>query len=190
MYQNDYDKRSSIRQKILAQRAQFSALQREQASQKINGHLVQWPIFQKAEVVHIFLNQSEEPQTVSVIESCWKIKKTVVVPYMVGNNFVLGHSPLTSFNQLQAGKFNIKEPISAMRQSIELEQIDLVIVPGVAFDEKGGRLGYGKGYYDRFLSQIHAFFLGLAFDFQVVDSIPQLPHDIPMDAILTEKGFI
>ena len=69
------------------------------------------------------------------------------------------------------------------------ESFDLVIVPGVAFDRQGGRLGYGKGYYDRFLDQSHAFRLALAFDFQLLETVPTEIHDVPMDGILTENGF-
>ncbi len=189
MYQHIHEARSAIRQKMLVQRPQFSVSQRKKASEQINQYLLQWPIFQKAEVVHIFLNQPEEPETFSIIENCWESQKKIVVPYLVSST-MLGHSVLTSFAQLQKGRFNIQEPIPETRQSVDLQQIDLVIVPGVAFDRKKGRLGYGKGYYDRFLSQIDAFFLGLAFHFQIVPFIPQMSHDIPMDGILTEKGFI
>ncbi|MBF0279846.1 MAG: 5-formyltetrahydrofolate cyclo-ligase [SAR324 cluster bacterium] len=180
----------SVRQAILNHRSRYSNLEREKASKQIQNHLLQWPVFQEAQIVHIFVNQAQEVETTSIIQHCWQTGKTVAVPYLVPQSAILGHSILTTFEQLQTEKFGLREPRSETRQPIDLNTIDLVIVPGLAFDRRGGRLGYGKGYYDRFLSQIKPFFLALAFQFQVLPSIPQFPYDVPMNAILTEKGFI
>ncbi len=182
--------KASIRRDILTTRRQFSAHEREKASQQIQFHLLKWPCFQNAQVVHIFINQPHEVETTAIIDVCWKMEKTVVVPYLVPQSKILGHSILSEFDQLQTEKFDLREPRPETRQSLDLKTIDLVIVPGLAFDKTGGRLGYGKGYYDRFLSQIDGFFLGLTFQFQMVPLLPQSPDDISMDSILTERGFI
>jgi len=182
--------KATIRRDILTARRQFPAREREKASRQIQLHLLEWPFFQNAQVVHIFVNQSYEVETTAIIHVCWKMEKTVVVPYLVPQSNILGHSILSEFEQLQTKKFDLREPRPETRQSVDLKTIDLVIVPGVAFDKIGRRLGYGKGYYDRFLSQINGFFLGLTFQFQIVPMLPQSPHDISMDSILTESGFI
>ena len=86
----------------------------------------------------------------------------------------------------------IMEPDPLLCKPLDPSLIDLIIVPGVAFDSMGGRIGYGKGYYDRFLPQLRADVpkLGLAYDFQVLPRVPQDEFDIRMDAIVTEKGIL
>jgi 5-formyltetrahydrofolate cyclo-ligase len=87
---------------------------------------------------------------------------------------------------LTEGKFGIKEPLPA---APPVDGIDLVLVPGVAFDLKGCRIGYGKGYYDRFLSMQHSFSMGLAYSFQVVDELPRGRFDRRIASIATESGI-
>ena len=182
--------KASIRRDILIRRRQWPLSEREDASQQIQAHLKQWPPFQKAQVVHIFLNQPDEVQTRAIVSDCWQMNKTVVVPFRLPQSRRLGQSILSSFEQLETGEFELREPRPETRKPIDLKAIDLMIVPGVAFDKTGGRLGYGMGYYDRFLPESKALFLGLAFQLQIVPRLPQSPEDVPMDAILTEAGFI
>lgn len=190
MSQDAAQDKQTIRKEILKQRRQFPHQEWQKASQKIWEYLLDWPTFQEAETIHLFINQPHEVETRSIVRYCWQSQKTVVIPYRLPHSSILGHSILSHFDQLVQTQFDLQEPLPEARQAIPLEMIDLVLVPGVAFDQTGGRLGYGKGYYDRFLSQVEAFFLGLTFSFQVLPSFPQSPFDISMDAILTEDGFI
>lgn len=182
--------KNQIRQNFLKARRKLDDTTRQHASQKILTSLQSWDVFHQASVIHTFLSQYDEVQTKAIIELCWSLGKTVVVPYLQPKSKVLGHSILSHFEQLQLGKFDILEPLPQFRQAIELADLELIFVPGVAFDAKGGRLGYGAGYYDRFLSQCQAFFLGLAFQVQISPSLPQAPHDISIHTILTEDGFL
>jgi 5-formyltetrahydrofolate cyclo-ligase len=179
----------TIRQAMLQRRVRFPAPEWKQCSQQIQTHLRQWPVFKNARIVHIYVNIHQEVETRSIIRHCWQSGKTVIVPYLVPQSPVLGHSVLSSFDQLTSGTFDLREPLPESRVSVDLGIIDLVIVPGVAFDKKGGRLGHGGGYYDLFLSRIDATMLGICFSFQIVCELPQASHDIPMHAILTEEGF-
>ena len=86
--------------------------------------------------------------------------------------------------------YGIQEPSPESRIIMTPDMFDLVIVPGVAFDKKGRRIGQGKGYYDRFLELTSAFRLALAFDCQLLENVPSELHDIPMDAILSESGIL
>ena len=95
-----------------------------------------------------------------------------------------------SFDDLISGMYGIQEPSPEKRIKMNPEIIDLVIVPGIAFDRQGGRLGHGKGYYDRFLQFTRAFRLGLAFDCQLLKTVPTESHDVPMNAILSESGIV
>ncbi|RLF88523.1 5-formyltetrahydrofolate cyclo-ligase, partial [Thermococci archaeon] len=95
---------------------------------------------------------------------------------------------IRSFSELRPGKFNIMEPREAIDEEVNL---DLIVVPGVAFDESGYRLGFGKGYYDRFLRSFRETTkLGLAYEFQVLEEVPRDEGDIPVDFIITEKRRI
>lgn len=190
MLQEAAREKQTIREQILKQRRQFPRQEREKASCSVQEHLLAWPTFQKAQTVHLFLNQPHEVETFGIVRSCWEMGKTVAIPYIVPQSPQLGHSLLTHWNQLTQTKFDLQEPLPEARQSFDLNSIDLVLVPGVAFDQSGGRLGYGKGYYDRFLSEIEGFFLGLAFSFQIVPKVPQADLDVAMDGILTEEGFL
>lgn len=107
---------------------------------------------------------------------------------------------LNSFEELTAGPYGIREPdmhvqlaaghLNALPDALSVQELDVVIVPGVAFDRKGGRLGYGGGYYDRFLPQLrpNALKIGIAYQLQMVEQLPMETHDIPLDLIVTEKS--
>ena len=182
--------KQALRGKILKQRQVFPHHDWQKASCALQHHLLAWPIFQQAQTVHVFLNQPHEVETFSIVRACWELGKTVGIPYLVPHSPLLGHSRLTHFEQLTHTRFNLQEPLAEARIPFDVRTIDLVLVPGVAFDLQGGRLGYGKGYYDRFLSQVEGFFLGLAFSFQIVPLVPQSDLDVAMDGILTEEGFL
>jgi len=121
-------------------------------------------------------------------------RKQIVVPYCVDGQLRLFH--LRTLDQLGTGEYRILEPKPLLREApenqVSLKDIDLIIVPGVAFDPSGGRLGHGRGYYDRLLASKPAAtpLIALAFDCQVVDSVPMQPHDIRVDRIVTESRVI
>lgn len=107
--------------------------------------------------------------------------KNFLVPVMEGDDIYACHLTM----QLKIGRFGICEPVE--RVKMEKNEIDIVIVPGVAFDRNFNRMGYGKGYYDRFLKDMKALKIGVCHSFQLVDEIPSEPHDIKMDMIVTER---
>jgi 5-formyltetrahydrofolate cyclo-ligase len=101
-------------------------------------------------------------------------------------------SELTSFGELRDGFYGIKEPMEEYVRPTSSEQLDLIIVPAVAYDRRGYRIGYGGGYYDRFLSSLDKDIvtIGIAFDIQIVGEVPVQPFDIPVDMVITESGII
>lgn len=114
--------------------------------------------------------------------------KKVVVPV---TNFVDGtlkHVLLSSFDILQENKWGVLEPTSGER--VSTEQLELVIVPMVGGDEEGNRMGYGEGFYDRFLSNVSCPKIGLLFEQNVIDALPVADYDIPLDKIITEQRVI
>jgi 5-formyltetrahydrofolate cyclo-ligase len=97
---------------------------------------------------------------------------------------------ITNLKKLIPGPFDILEPPDG--KTIAPKHIDLILVPGLAFDNRGNRLGYGHGYYDRYLKLIDpkCFILGVAYSFQIIDKTPKTNHDIPVHAVLTEKYIL
>ena len=182
--------KKKTRQRVLQQRRAFSATEKTPAEQRMLKFLQSWDVFRQAKTIHIFISKTDEPDTSPIIESAWESGKTVAVPCVVPESFELFHSQLKSFEDLSSGALGVLEPSPEGRIKMTPESFDLVIIPGVAFDRKGGRLGYGKGYYDRFLEQTAAFRLALAFNFQVLEKVPTEKHDVPMNGILTESGII
>ena len=182
--------KKKTRQTLLQQRQAFPATEKAPAEQRMLKFLQSWDVFRQAETIHIFISKTDEPDTSPIIESAWESGKTVAVPCVVPESFELFHSQLKSFEDLSSGALGVLEPSPEGRIKMTPKSFDLVIIPGVAFDRKGGRLGYGKGYYDRFLEQTGAFRLALAFNFQVFEKVPTEKHDVPMNGILTESGII
>ena len=179
-----------IRKTVLCQRRALSAPEKSQAESVMLESLFNWEVFKNAGVIHIFISKSDEPDTRPIIEHCWSSGKKIAVPVVLPDTFDLFHSEFKSFDDLVFGMHKTQEPSPKLRIKINPESFDLVIVPGVAFDRKGGRLGHGKGYYDRFLEITSAFRLGLAFDCQLLENVPTELHDVPMNAILSESGIV
>ena len=182
-------KKTEIRKTVLKRRRGLSASKKKQYELQMLNSLRTWDVFKEACIIHIFLSKADEPETSQIIELAWKSGKQIGVPCVLPDTLELFHSQLNSFEDLRPGALGVLEPSPERRTALTPESFDLVIVPGVAFDRQGGRLGYGKGYYDRFLDQSHAFRLALAFDFQLLETVPTEIHDVPMDGILTENGI-
>lgn len=178
--------KKTLRSKILTMLKTQKEEERKNKSLKIKGILFSLPEFIKAKVVMFYLSFNGEVETFDMIRSALKLGKTVAVP--VTKKEIIPSVVSDLDKELACGLYGIKEPKKIYLRPIDFDLLDLVIVPGVAFDNKGNRLGRGKGYYDRFLkklpSQTHT--VGLAFDFQVVDTLlPNLEkHDLPVKRII------
>jgi 5-formyltetrahydrofolate cyclo-ligase len=149
--------------------------------------------FSAAESVMTYLDFNGEVKTRDYLTVLWNMGKSVVVPYCTANELCL--FLLKSMDELACGKWGILEPPPNMRnlpqRIVHAVELDVIIVPGVAFDRNRHRLGLGKGYYDRFLQTIRpdAMKIALAFECQLFDRIPHLEHDVKMDLIITENAL-
>ena len=175
---------------MLKKRQLLSEIEISDAEIQMLKILQNWDFFKKANSIHIYISKKYEPKTSKIIKFCWNKSKVVNVPCVIPGTETLFHSELNSFNDLSKGDFGVLEPSPKKRIASKTESFDLIIVPGIAFDINGGRIGYGKGFYDRFLVQTKAFRLALAFDFQVIESIPTELHDVPMNGIITESKIL
>lgn len=171
--------KKELRTIIKALKKQHTTEELDRQSETICKKIEQHPDFVKAKTVMLYNALPDEVRTSALIAR-WRDKKTIVLPTVVGDDIVpVALDPDTGF---AVGDFNILEPQNKPYEG----DFDLVIVPGVAFDPQGNRMGRGKGYYDRFLVKYPAVKkIGICFDFQLVDEIPAEPHDIRMDEVVS-----
>ena len=151
-------------------------------SEKICDRLAKTDAFKNAQCIAIYWGLKDEVQTSGIIEE-WCNKKRIALPVIHGNDICF-HA-FTGKENMKKGVFEIQEPTSV--DTIPHDNIDLFIVPGVAFDRNCNRIGRGKGYYDRYLTGINKPMIGICFDFQLIDSIPTEKHDVKMTMVITEK---
>ncbi|MGA2034719.1 MAG: 5-formyltetrahydrofolate cyclo-ligase [Thermoguttaceae bacterium] len=161
----------------------------EAVSAEICARLSELPEYAAARTILSYVAFRSEVRTHGLISATWQNGKRVVVPYCLGDNLELFR--LESFEELAPGTLGILEPKSDLRARIErrvdLAALDLIVVPGLAFDPQCGRLGYGKGYYDRLLRRAAAetTLVALAFACQIFPAVPVLPWDVRVDKVIT-----
>jgi 5-formyltetrahydrofolate cyclo-ligase len=164
----------------------------ERLSRQIFARLTALPQYARAHTLMLYLDVRSEVRTQWFVPDAWNAGKQVVVPYCENGQLEL--YPLSSFDELEPATMGVLEPRPELRRrgdrKINPTELDLIIAPGLAFDRRGGRLGYGKGYYDRFLHQIRgdAAKLAVCFECQLFAEIPVLSHDIRMDVVVTENS--
>ncbi len=139
-----------------------------------------------------YVHFRNEVRTRHFLRDALEQDKRIVVPYCVGNELEL--FLLESMDELTPGTLGILEPKpelrSIARKKIDVAEVDLIMVPGVAFDARGGRLGHGKGFYDRLLARTRpgTSAVAVAFECQLFPHVPMGPHDVPIDKLITEKA--
>jgi len=181
--------KEQLRNRMRALRRQTASSWRARASAAVISRLETLPVFQRARVVQTYVALRHEVDTHELIRRLLRAGKQVAAPKVEAGNELQQYF-IKDFSELQPGAFGILEPQPEPGRLASPEQFDLVLVPGLAFDRAGHRLGAGKGYYDRFLAQIKAPKIALAFAFQIVERIPVEAHDQRVDVIVTEKEVI
>lgn len=163
----------------------------ETPSRGIYGRLMEMSEYRAASTVCTFLSLPNEVQTLPLVRSAWDDGKEVVVPRCLGSRLELFH--LKSMEELAPRTLGILEPRDELRNRAERwvdpGRVGLFIVPGLAFDASGGRLGHGKGYYDRLLADVSARVpkIALAFEAQMVEAVPMTRDDVFVDCVVTER---
>lgn len=155
------------------------------AGQNICKHIFSFDFIKDAKTVMTFISSFKEPDTDGILKELDKQKKKIVVPISNTDNFTIIPSYIDSSSSLTSGAYGIKEP--SVIKPAQPSDIDVAIIPGIAFTKKGDRLGFGKGYYDKFLSEFKGIKIGVCYEFQLLDKLPVSEHDINMDIIVTEK---
>ena len=166
----------------------YSTLEKTRKSPIIKDRLFNEEEFKRARVVMFYVSLQDEVDTFIMIDEALKAGKRIAVPVILKEEKRLIAGEIHNrLEDLESQHFGICQPRRDRVKEVPLDDIDLVVVPGVAFDRKNIRLGRGHGYYDRFLSGLpkKTKTIGLAFDFQVLEDLPQDPHDVPVSTIIT-----
>ena len=181
--------KEELRKEIKEKRRNISKEEQRKKSKEIKEKLFGLREYKNAKTVLFYVSYDGEVFTHDMIKEALNEKK-VVVPISNKDDHSLILSELISFGDLEESSYGILEPKKEKIKEISIDEIDLIIVPGVAFDPKGNRLGHGKGYYDKLLNKTKTTSVGLCFEFQLVEKIPTESNDKPVDIIITEKRII
>lgn len=183
--------KKSIRDHILDKRSNLGEIYHKLYSETIINKLYDTSFYKDAEVIMTFISFGDEVNTHDFIKKSLSDGKKIVVPITFPKTREIKASEIHGFDELEIGYHNILTPKNEFIRFINPEDIDLAIIPGVAFDRDGYRVGYGGGYYDRFLSKYpNIKKLGIAFDLQLIDKVPKEDFDIPVEYLLTEKELV
>ena len=164
---------------------------KDAVSQRITDRVMELPEYKTAHCVMWYVDVRDEARTRHALPGTLAGDKRIVIPYCVDGELELFH--LESMDELEIGMYKILEPRAELRgvesKQVDVKALDLILVPGVAFDARGGRTGHGKGYYDKLLenARLETPLISLAFECQMFDEIPMQDHDIYMDKVVTEQ---
>jgi 5-formyltetrahydrofolate cyclo-ligase len=185
-------KKAGLRQKILEVRDSMPQALRSQKSQIIASRIFQIVESEKSSVIMTYVSFRSEVETHELIDRLISMGKAVLVPLVKREQRKLKAYQILDRNlDLKQGYYGVQEPIPGRCQPFDESEINLILVPGVAFDRLGYRIGYGAGYYDRFLKRCsQALSVGLAYKEQMVDDVFHLQWDVPVKRIVTEEGVL
>jgi len=180
--------KKNIRKEMLEKLTSQEPARRLEKSIRIQKKLFQEVEFIRAQCVMFYVSMDGEVDTTRMIDESLEMGKRVCVPMIVEDKKTLIAAEIHNrLQDLEKGHYGIYQPKACGVRPVPLDDIDVIIVPGIIFDRNNMRMGRGRGYYDRFLCRLphHSKTIGLAFDFQVVENLPVDPHDIPVDRIIS-----
>lgn len=184
------EQKQQIREQAHAARQALA--NKDEISVQIMKRVMSLPEYQAAKTVMFYVDVRAEVRTRQSLPDALASGKKIIIPYCVDGELELFH--LESMDELELGMYRILEPKADLRtvaeKRVNVEELDLIIVPGVAFDRRGGRTGHGKGYYDKLLEHARSAtpLVALAFECQMFPEIPMQDHDIFMDKVVTEDA--
>ncbi|MEG6616814.1 5-formyltetrahydrofolate cyclo-ligase [Peptococcaceae bacterium 1198_IL3148] len=183
--------KKKLRQSIIEQRDAIDLDTKAAWDKQIFNTLVSSDYYQHAHTIFTFVSFGSEVDTHRLIKFALDNNKTICVPKIASKKTGMQVLRINGFHDLDVGYFKILEPVTGCQQ-INPEEIDLILMPGLAFNRAGDRLGYGGGFYDRFLTELKQPInkIALAYHFQVVDNIPATEDDIKIDGIITNQELI
>lgn len=192
------DKKKAVRRDSLTRRGAMSATEVKEQSHRIQERVLELAEYKNAQRIGLYSPFKGEVQTELIFEDALSSGKEVFFPRVINSKAPLHMAffRVKSERDLAAGTYGILEPAEKRETNQESEcevlpkTLDLIIIPGIAFDEKCRRIGFGKGFYDRALEGVRCEVVGLAFELQILEEIPTEPHDALLSLVVTERRVI
>lgn len=182
----------SLRRAMMAQRTSLTPFYRRSYDRRLAEVFCAQQFFQEAGSMLIYLAFRGEPETDAIIETAFQAGKLVAAPQARRAGKTMRALPLYNLLEVTVGEWGMREPRETAENPLAPELFDLIVVPGLAFTERGDRLGYGGGYYDRYLALIRpdALTVGIGYNFQIIDRFPTESFDRRVDRLVTPEGVI
>ena len=179
-----------LRKKYLNSRKKLTKKFVQEKSSKIIQKLLSLDQLREARVIAAYLPINNEVGTKAIINRLSSRKIKILLPCYLKDQHRYVFGEFLGWQDLEEGPYGILQPKDDEGSVIDSSKVEVAIIPGVAFDRRGMRLGYGKGVYDRLLGKSNALKIGLAYDFQVLDELPKEEHDLEMDILVTEARIL
>lgn len=186
------EQKKLIRTSILEKRNSLTAQEIKENELLILDNLMKLNQFVQSKNVFCYLNFRSEVPTKGIIEYCQQQGKNVYIPVCINETKEMIISLYDEDVLLASSKYGVAEPTPDTIKIADRNTLDIAIMPGAAFDNRGYRIGYGAGYYDKFYAHTskQIYKIALAFSFQIIEEVPKDDYDIPVDCIVTEKGIV
>ncbi|MGD6977942.1 5-formyltetrahydrofolate cyclo-ligase [Bacillus altitudinis] len=182
--------KKELRLQTLAMLDQISAEEFNRHASLLHEHVLQLSEWKQAKTIALTMSRGKEIPTMPLIEKAWEEGKTVCIPTCFPKTKEMVFYEYTPETKMTSSYFGLLEPDPLESTVLHKEAIDLIIVPGVCFDQRGYRIGFGGGYYDRYLADYHGVTIALCLSLQQTRHIPAEAHDIPVSIIVSEKGTL
>lgn len=177
--------KKELRRRLIEKRNNIPQRLRQEKSLKITENILGHSALKKANTVFVYVSFGSEADTLLLIKELFRLGKRVGVPLCNSTDHTMTVYEIKDLSQLKEGHYGIPEPDKGLKE-IPKEEIDLIIVPGVAFDKEGYRMGYGGGYYDRFLTDFNGYTIGIAFSECIEDELPKGEFDRKVNEVIKE----
>lgn len=187
----------ALRRLLRSRRRALTPLQQQIAAHNLYKQIVRHPLFRKAQHIGLYLANDGEIDPKQLLKAAQRLKKTIYLPVLQRwPRYAMAFQAITASTRWTRNRFNIKQPVANIKQQAHPIKLDIVLMPLVGFDETGGRLGMGGGFYDRYFSYLKnrqywhkPYLLGLAHECQKVDKLPLNSWDIKVHAIVTDHRW-
>ena len=183
--------KSEIRTLYKEKRSALTLSQVEEMSAEIQYNIFSLPQYNDCKALFTFINYGKEVVTKNIIKDALKKGKNVAVPYMTGKPHEMVFLKIDGLDNLVENKYGILEPVFNEEDIVNSDESTFIIVPALVLDNNKNRMGYGGGFYDKYLSENkYLCSVGVAYDFQIVENVPTEENDVPLDIIVTNRGIV